>query len=464
MSAQETSRGSSGRAVPPCLPTSPRRGGGGSARAVRRLEVPVAVVTPLFGGGPVAGDNDPVTPVRGAAVRGHLRFWWRATRGAEARDAEELRAREGAVWGTTDRTSPVTVRVHPTERGRAVQCARYEWQERRRKWSSLPEFTKGYPPYVLFPFKGDKPPVDSPDARPQEEPKKAIEGLAFTLVLEYPEELEQDVLAAVWAWVNFGGLGARTRRGCGSLYSPLFSPKRGADVHAWYAESIRRYGLRPANQASEARDWPTLPQPSRVLVKAQQGETPVDAWNLAVEMLRRFRQGVGLGRNQGADGRPGRSRWPEADTLRRLTCSAPTHAQPVTGKVDGFPRAELGLPIIFHFKDAGDPPDAELLPPGGKTRMASPLIIKALAMGRDYAVPMVACLTVKELAGARVVVRGTRARLLPGVGGETGYPVTVRNPSFAEYPGSPLARRSNKGSALEAFLEYVRREFGEAQA
>ena len=41
------------------------------------------VITPLFGGGVTPNEKDPVTTVRGSSVRGHLRFWWRATRGGE---------------------------------------------------------------------------------------------------------------------------------------------------------------------------------------------------------------------------------------------------------------------------------------------------------------------------------------------------------------------------------------------
>ncbi len=78
---------------------------------------------------------------------------------------------------------------------------------------------------------------------------------------------------------------------------------------------------------------------------------------------------------------PGRSYWPEADTIRKLTKkSKPSHKQPVT-TVDAFPRAVFGMPIIFDFNDRTktDPPKTTLLPVVDgkkKGRLASALILR----------------------------------------------------------------------------------------
>ena len=78
-------------------------------------------------------------------------------------------------------------------------------------------------------------------------------------------------------------------------------------------------------------------------------------------------------------------------------------------------RAELGLPIVFHFKDddQGEPRTTTLYPfLDGKAleRMASPLIFKPLAITRDSAVPLILCLNTPgvqrvELHHARIVRR-----------------------------------------------------------
>ena len=58
------------------------------------------LITPLFGGGVEAGKNDNITPISGKVIRGHLRFWWRATRGGQFNgDLEAMKAREAEIWG-----------------------------------------------------------------------------------------------------------------------------------------------------------------------------------------------------------------------------------------------------------------------------------------------------------------------------------------------------------------------------
>jgi CRISPR-associated protein Cmr1 len=110
----------------------------------------------------------------------------------------------------------------------------------------------------------------------------------------------------------------------------------------------------------------------------------IDAWDKTVKALQRFRQGPDLGRNRGEGNRPGRSRWPEPDSIRRLTHRhaakhAPEH--PVDGV---YPRAAFGLPIIFHFKDPGEPQDQTLIPDHDADRMASPLILRPYWNGQRY--------------------------------------------------------------------------------
>lgn len=435
------------RRLPQC-PSPPTAGEPG-----RRPPYVVHVVTPLFGGGPDAGENDPVTLIRGSSIRGHLRFWWRATRGVAYGDARALREREGAVWGTTARRSPVSVEVMVSSLGRAVPCA---WYDER----GAIHFHKGYPSYALFPFKGKPPKQRSSGARPEEEPKLCREGVAFQLTLEYPGEYEAEVLPALWAWINFGGVGARTRRGCGSLWCEGLSPTKAGDIGGWYRSWLQRYGITPV---AEPRPWPTLADAAALLVKPSAAGSPLEAWNVAVSTLQRFRQGEGVARNQGTGGRAGRSRWPEADSVRRMSTSAPEHAAPVV-TVNGFPRAELGMPIRLHFKDAkrGDPPDTDILPvDAASSRMASPLIVKALALSPTAAVPIIMCLQAKTVSGVRVIVSSAKGR--PARVEKKGADA-IRNPVFAGYLNSPLRGRSPAGSALEAFLRYVREDFEGASA
>ena len=58
------------------------------------------VITPLFGGGAVAGECDEITIVRGTEVRGQLRFWWRACYGGRYDTVKEMKKDEDRIWGT----------------------------------------------------------------------------------------------------------------------------------------------------------------------------------------------------------------------------------------------------------------------------------------------------------------------------------------------------------------------------
>ena len=132
-------------------------------------------------------------------------------------------------------------------------CARWEPNQNGRfrpVW--LGAFAQRYDgadsplPYVAFPFQGENPTKTGAQTPALYYPA----GGAFDLVLKYPREMEIEVEAAVWAWVNFGGLGARTRRGCGTLFSSRLAPTD--PVRSWYQQKIKGFEI----PAATVRDWP----------------------------------------------------------------------------------------------------------------------------------------------------------------------------------------------------------------
>ena len=52
-----------------------------------------------------------------------------------------------------------------------------------------------------------------------------------------------EVEPAVWAWANFGGLGGRTRRGCGAVMCQTFVPPSANHFQEWLTSTATRYGL-----------------------------------------------------------------------------------------------------------------------------------------------------------------------------------------------------------------------------
>lgn len=401
----------------------------------------VELVTPLFGGGVEAGEVDPANPVRIPEIRGQLRFWWRATRGVEFDSAEKLRAREAEIWGDSESPSKVIVGLVLKSVGEAKRCAEYKWNPARGMWKTMPEWEPSLREltYALFPFQGKPPQRQDQGCKPQKAPSQFIARLSFDLNLRFPESLRQDVEAAMQAWLNFGGIGARTRRGCGALFCSKFSPpdQGPKTVAEWLAKKLI------LEQRFPGQKWPTLTK--RVFVGKV--TDPMDAWLQGIRLLRDFRQGIDIGRNPGEGPRPGRSRWPEPEAIRNLTRKRAAkygdlHMKPA------FPRADFGLPIIFHFQQGGkggDPSDTCLQPSKTVERMSSPLIIKPLALSQRSALPLIVWLQVPELESVELVEKE----------GEGSWNSTaIRVPWLSESKNSPIAG-VRSGSALDGFIKFV---------
>jgi CRISPR-associated protein Cmr1 len=326
--------------------------------------VKLQTITPMFGGSAETRRVDPEHPIRAASVRGHLRFWWRATAGAAFETEKELYDAESTIWGNTKLHGKVRIEVEVTNAGQEVEPVRHVPRKNGKMGVDFGS-NPAYPAYALFPFQGT-----IKYGRTDEAPDKARNDIKFTLCLYYPADLRSQVETALHAWVMFGGIGSRTRRGCGSL-------------------QVVDDDARKLNAPTESPNMLTT-LPASYFVGRPQHDA-LRAWADAVAVYRDFRQSVGFARNRGQQpNRPGRSRYPEPDTLRRLTNRhAPQHVP--THPVRGFPRADLGLPIIFHFMDerAGDPSDQTLQgKQEGKQRFASPIITKAAVIDGQI-VPLV---------------------------------------------------------------------------
>lgn len=361
------------------------------------------LITPLFGGGVEPGQCDDLTPIRGTEIRGHLRFWWRATRGGRyGDDLDAMRKDEGLIWGaasTARNPRPAQVQI-VVEKRAAGQPIRYRELD--------PDLQ-----YAAFPL--------------QEGNKPVHEGVKFALRISFPQKIEfidedntaqvfenvrAEVEAALWAWETFGGVGARTRRGFGALrcthidgseYSFASAAKTLIEVQRVIEDDLYDHLV----EGKWPKDVPHL-SPDRfyyriTVIKA----TRKDAWKTVLAGLKRFRQH-----------RPGfgRSRWPEPDAIRTQTKQwlkpgrkGPTHPGHLlhpnnSGK---FPRAVFGLPIVFHFKDndeanpsnPDDDPRDVVLKLDSHDRLASPIILRPL------------CLSEGRYVGLAVLLEGT---LQPG--------------------------------------------------
>jgi CRISPR-associated protein Cmr1 len=297
------------------------------------------LITPLFGGGVEPGFADPATIIRGPSIRGQLRFWWRACRGGLFDgDLVAMRSAEGTLWGTAasesnSSQSQVQIAVSLDDKSRGERFVVYD-----RRGDEIPVHHLSSPyGYAAFPLR-DKP------GRTE-----VLLGVRFTLSISFPHGTQPDIDATLWAWETFGGIGARTRRGFGALrlisldgnaVAPLAPDPQAIERNVREQLSVH------VAQGSCPDGVPHLSR-NAIFKLTNRHENPVACWRYMIEALRRFRQQ----RPRGTDPkRPGRSKWPEPNAIRRLShTSAPLHEHPLS-TVDKFPRAALDCPSSLNSK------------------------------------------------------------------------------------------------------------------
>jgi CRISPR-associated protein Cmr1 len=340
---------------PPQLPATSPPLPAGTARQVRRYEL----ITPLFGGGVLPRQADPITVVRGSEIRGHLRFWWRACRGG-AFDGNllPLKAAEDALWGAAGGAAgplPSQVKLAVTVHAQGRPFQPKDWHGNS---VAISNYRSPYS-YVAFPLQ------QYPDA-------VTVEGVIFDLEITYPAAQRAEIDAALWAWQTFGGIGGRTRRGFGALCCTHVDgvptpPIAAADLHAHLQRML---------QTVSAGPWPAgLPylSASTPFRLAAHASDSLAAWQHLIRKLKEFRQNRPA---RTAAGRPGRSYWPEPDEIRRRF-GGQAFAHVPLNTVGKFPRAAFGLPILFHFMGNNEPPETRLQS-AGYGRLASPLILRPI--------------------------------------------------------------------------------------
>lgn len=430
--------------LPPAIkPVPESRVIGGQRIAMVTQTRSYELITPLFGGGAEPGRADSDVVIRGSGIRGQLRFWWRACRGGRfGNDLRAMRKAENLLWGAAStskepRPSQVDAVVKVTDPGEPRRPFVLRGREGRAP-VARPDDNVALP-YAAFPLQPRE--EDVRRYRMNTPASAVLGGVKFDLTVTFPETERTEVEAALWAWETFGGVGGRTRRGFGALRLTAVNGRPVKPPEVQRVESAIRKGLRKHVIEGE---WPGgVPRLSANLkmVITRNHKDPKDAWDYLVGRLRDFRQ-ARYGSVE--KGKPGRSRWPEPDEIRRLTTSRSSMHSKQLSHVRKFPRAAFGLPIVFHFKDqrAGDPDTTTLQGSDRYERLASPLILRP-----------VACEGGKS-AGLAAVLEGTSVAQMPeGLilkesQRQHGVKVTLTKAEAAEI--RPLAGNSD---VLDAFLK-----------
>ena len=309
----------------------------------------IGLITPMLGGGVESLRIDHGMLIRAASIRGHLRFWWRTFQ--DCADVKALREKEKALWGSTENASKVIVRVQTTNQGRPVEYKK----DTKANATELPK-------YVIFPLDNTK-------------DVKAFtlkEGISFDLHLTYPSDREKELFTAVKLWLLFGGIGARTRRGMGSLYCGAWTGWQSREnVVDWLQEVI------PAGNPSGEPKWPSLIGGRLQLIERDCHTNIVELWRGWINNYQRFRQ-FRVDKHTGKKDDWGHSVWPEPNAIRTL------HREGSFENNAYFPRGAYGLPISFHFGER-DPLNCTLCGSADDVmeRWSSPVILKVARLSQD---------------------------------------------------------------------------------
>jgi CRISPR-associated protein Cmr1 len=466
---------------------------------------PVKAITPVLGGNVESFEPGQIDLVRVPSVRGALRWWWRALH--PELSTSDLRALERKVWGGVGRdasegacASRVRIDVKVTNRGEPGPPGKHMPQSDGMP-KAVPDWSEAekgvgitQAGYALFPLQQPREKRLGAKGQGEMPTKEWRTGLEFELRVSLvarnghvlsPEE-GQRVREALWLWLTFGGYGARTRRGFGALHAEAVGYEEARCVLE-RVQKGRPRAERPTLGGCVLLEGPVsakgAPQQGRQQGRnhwqgSQDGRpqqidltgTAGHALGVLLKALHTFRQGTTFGRNPGKNGRPGRSRWPEADSLRRLSgAEFRVHKIDDSFKSMSAPRSEFGLPLEVKFiRDDVEDQQANGSIANTKEggRWASPLLLRPVRVAKDKYLPVAIMLaghrphevwailsgnTEGAQAGRRGGGKGSVERKEAKVG-------TVYD--HADHGGArtPVreALRGSKGHALDAFEAWLK--------
>ncbi len=377
------------------------------------------LITPLFGGGVKTKEADPIKVIRETSIRGQLRFWWRAVRGA----GTQMKEREDAIFGSTKRSSNIVICVKNCEAKEENREVVFEVGTNSNTGNPQVNSSSKIAPYAAFPFLPDK----NNRKKIGWKSEKVWLNVEFTLEITYPDnvsmeevltgkkfdiKVEPEIQAALWAWETFGGIGGRTRRGFGAIQRTDVAPPKSTQVQSFITDGLAEHLIQAEQNTPLA--FPrikTLNLKDNLGLKTfynTNGDNCLLAWKHLIGALQNFRQSrVRIpGRSK-----PSISHWPEPDQIRRINRppSGAGYTHTPSHLVHKFPRAVFGLPIIFEFPQPNEPPKTELKP-ADFTRLASPLILRPIACANGEAVALALILDTPPLP--KLELKGYKAAIV----------------------------------------------------
>lgn len=340
----------------------------------------VELLTRLFGGGVEARKLDPLCWLRPSALKSALRFWWRAAYGHLHPDLKSLRQREGELFGSPGRFENGKLKGGP---GLVSVEVRSVTAPEPRSFVD-PQHSAFHSAYFAAAL------ADPPSALGL--PGAVARVLLTVSALAPPsEETEkangealEEILTALRLWLVLGGVGSRTRRGAGAigLRDPQEAGKLGVPQEPVGLETFLR---KVCSAKVTVHPGAFLLGRTLQVFLGRPSASAVAAHESLLDAIREARQDrAHPPERRGPDGW-GRSRWPEPDAIRlKVGPKRKWVHDPASANSGRYPRAALGLPIVFHFKTPPTEPANHVLTAAcdtGRVRLArypSPVILRAV--------------------------------------------------------------------------------------
>lgn len=172
-------------------------------------EITLEVVTPMF----ISGPDTTRSELRAPAIKGLLRWWWRALNGDLT--IKELKAKEELIYGSTKRKSSFSINIE-TNDSVEEKLDNLPSGKKIEVTSRGKTFYISIIDYLAF---GIAEYVKRQKCNVYKRPY-ITSGSKFKLLLRfYNDEHKEEVLNAVTALISYGGLGSKSRNGFGSIHA-----------------------------------------------------------------------------------------------------------------------------------------------------------------------------------------------------------------------------------------------------
>lgn len=342
----------------------------------------VEIVTPCFLGG--ARDR---AEWRGASIRGQLRWWFRAVAGAHfAGDLEKVRVAEEEIFGSTRRSSAVRVsplrgpEAEKAEGGEALLDDSVTAEDLAERWGDSSRTTvsrlrlQRSPTSNPLHYLAYGPVANGRLVRPVLPSRTPV---SFTLQwVRKPATGGEDLFSsALRGWLNLGGIGARSRKGFGSLHLRGLDCKPAPINRKSFEEQVGKL-LALGRGYSKEPEWTFFSARSRVVVGSQGFDQGEEALSRLGGWLIAFRRRYGKSTD-------GRTLGNTAVANRDYEWAAPHGSMPRQGIPD---RVGFGLPLPFTRRVDGQLRGESVIwgPDQKDPRRASPLLLHVARFGEKY--------------------------------------------------------------------------------